>query len=231
VKSIDELRFRDDARVWLSAILADYNIPFGDQLAGAIEMAGAQLELARPGLLYVGQTGVVADTVANIRRGSVLIVLADADRVLTISMAPPPRGRTRQDIFDAAVRLAKSQRPGPWHPADAIAMLPHLLETYGGPPTEWCSRRIDPLRLTQIIGWLLAPIADDERRGLARRLTLAAQEHVCPAVVGWSVPVPTRDIAAPGRCWCCSDAMPRQPSTRSMADVTETMLSGRPAPS
>jgi hypothetical protein len=204
VKPINELRFRDDARIWLSAILADQKIPYGDQPAGAIEMAGAQPELVKPGLVYIGETSGAADTVAYIRRGSVLIVLADADRVLTISMAAPPRGRTRQDVFDAAVRLAKSQGPGPWHPADAVALLPQLLETYGGPPSEGNSRRIDPLTLTQIIGWLLAPTADGEPRDLARRLTLAAQwrwlgscyrgllgaetgviqEHVCPAMVG-----------------------------------------------
>jgi hypothetical protein len=184
VKPIGELRFRDDARIWLSASLADQQIPYRDRLTGAIEMAGAQLELAKPGLLYIGERGVVADTVAYIRRGSVLIVLADSERVLTISMAAPPRGRTRQDVFDAVVQQAKNQRPGPWHPAVAVALLPHLLETYGGPPSDRNSERIDPSTLTQIIGWLLAPIADGQRRDLARRLTLAAQEHVCPAMVG-----------------------------------------------
>jgi hypothetical protein len=78
--------FDTDAADRLMQLLAA--APQGHLLKRAASMAGEQLELMKPGVLFAGPKGVVGEIVANVEIGTFLIVLADDKRVATIGNMP-----------------------------------------------------------------------------------------------------------------------------------------------
>jgi hypothetical protein len=90
------MNYDDDAGDRLIALLAEKNVAFRANLVPAARNAGEQLELLKPMVLMPGgrRALLAGSSAVMVDPGTMLVVLADADRAMTMKLSQPPAGFT-----------------------------------------------------------------------------------------------------------------------------------------
>jgi hypothetical protein len=185
-KDIELMSYDDDAGDRLKLLLAARQLSFAPRLTRAAELAGQQLELLKPSVAMIGDRGeFIAGPVAAVRRGTILIVLANARRVFTIHITRPAEG-TLADIFDDLVdRILAEFAPDPWTPSNTVVAIKTTVEVHGAAPgRENPKGPVSPIITAQIVGTLFAATNQTERHDLAAQLEACVDNDVCPAMIG-----------------------------------------------
>jgi hypothetical protein len=98
-------------------------------------MAGEQLELMKPAVMAPTKRGFYAGSAAYADRGYVVIVVADATRVMTIRFLPPNCGTA--ELLQQMADYIKAAVPShSWGPASTALVAREALKQYGGKPGE-----------------------------------------------------------------------------------------------
>jgi hypothetical protein len=108
---------------------------FRDQLIDAARKAGEQLELWKPTALIPNQrTFLHASAIVPADPGTVLIVLADADRTLTMRLLQP-RGMSRREVINDLADIAQrhyGDERGWFGKGEIIPVIHAAVDTWGG---------------------------------------------------------------------------------------------------
>lgn len=158
-------------------------VAFADRLKPALALACRQLEGLCPAVMGATRRGVVATLATPLPRGTWLIVLANARKVLTFHMLAPPAGLTRLEVIDhyaTGVAEAWGQAPSP---SDVLTTIRLACDKHGGPPGK-PSPDVDQRVGLQILGLLFGAASPQERADLVNGVETVIAANVCPLHVG-----------------------------------------------
>jgi hypothetical protein len=175
-----------DAGDRIRSIMNKKGLPYGHPLHTAAIVAGRQLEWLKPLKLDKSNpAGIIAGVVANVRYGTVLIVLADMKRVVTIRVPPQQQRR------DAWFRLATLGRDWITKRKGILGerklqnigqqAMQRILNEHGGPPAQTAPELVSD-KAEWIIGMLCAGVPDLAKLVDATEQT--AERGVCPVLIG-----------------------------------------------
>jgi len=170
--------YEADANERIMAALREGGCAFADKLEPAARLAGAQLETLKP--VAAGATGngrIYAGPVAYARRGSIVVVLATQNKVLTCHLFDEP-GRTAaiERYMNRAEELPAESRQ-----ESTLSWMRGLVEEAGGAPGGETNLS-DPNELAALIGCLFA--GKEARERFYELDAIAAEGKVCPVAVG-----------------------------------------------
>lgn len=175
------LSYDDDAHDRLMGLMTERDIAFRGKLERSSKMAGQQLEFLKPAYLAPG--GYMG-SVAQVSRGTILVVLADPRRVFTVYIQRPPVTEPNLiEILDIAVSELMEIVPESSDPGYTLHVIKNVLETHGGKPGKKKSKSPDQQVILQILGLLFASMPTESRHQLLYELIKVSNE-VCPAMVG-----------------------------------------------
>jgi hypothetical protein len=177
--------FDADTRDRLWAALELKNISFRDLLKQSVDTAGAELELRKPGVVGNGRNGkLYAGPAVMSPLGTILIVLADKQKVFTMDLRPVA-GRAIGDGITEAVQYLRDNAPEDFKfPLDAIApVMDFALEEIGRLPGEEGAQLTEE-HAFRILGCLFAGMPDAVRSDLINGVEQLSASGVCPAMVG-----------------------------------------------
>jgi hypothetical protein len=182
------LDYQADAGDRIKALLADHPVPH-EQLRGAIAMAGEQLELLKPIRMQIPRSGQLeVAAVTNTLRGAILVVLADAAKVVTMHLGA--YAERQQEFGELARRMHADMREAGCKFTDGKAVdevlqtIRVLLRDHGAKPGKAAARAMPPQRGERALGILLASIPQAELAELLERLERLSDNGVCPAMIG-----------------------------------------------
>ena len=114
--------FNDDAGQRLMWQLRD--LPFRKQLQAAVKPAGRQLEYLKPSLMAMMAGGAVTGPVAEVTRCTIVIVLTNREKVVTIHIPDQPR---RTELLSTSLE---------WDPRQTPFAIDTFVAHWGGAPGE-----------------------------------------------------------------------------------------------
>jgi hypothetical protein len=165
---------------------------FRDNLAAAARKAGEQLEWWKPvALIPNPRTRLHAGSIVPVDPGTVLIVLADARRVLTIRLRPLPSHVARRAMIDDLADMSSNNYP--LDDGEIIAVIAAAVEEWGGQPGTQTGGMPDDAMLT-LFALLFSAIPADRRQSLFDVLEDMIDRGVCPAMVGLAGKATTRGL-------------------------------------
>jgi hypothetical protein len=161
---------------------------FRDQLIGAARKAGEQLELWKPlALIPNPKTFLHASAIVPADPGTVLIILADAKRTLTMRLLPPPPGISRREMINEAADIAQqhyAQDDGKsLGKGEIIYLISYAVDTWGGQPGTKTGGMPEDASMN-LLGLLFAAMPADKRESLLDLMEAIIDRGVCPAMVG-----------------------------------------------
>jgi hypothetical protein len=175
-----------DAGDRLIAMMTLRGLTYRDNLIGAARKAGEQLELWKP-MALIPKTFLHASAIVPADPGSVLIVLANADRTLTIRMLQPPPGFTRRQLINDLADMARRHYAQDGEIAvdkgSAIFVTDFAVDKWGGAPGTKTGGMPDNASMN-LLGLLFAAIQEDGRQSLLDLLEDVIARGLCPAMVG-----------------------------------------------
>jgi hypothetical protein len=159
------------------------------QLIGAARKAGEQLELWKPlALIPNPRTVFQAGAIVPADPGTVLIILADAKRTLTMRLLPPPPpGISRREMINEAADIAhqhyaqddgKSLGKG-----EIVYLIRYAVDTWGGQPGAKTGGMPEDASMN-LLGLLFAAMSADSRQSLLDLIETVIDRGFCPAMVG-----------------------------------------------
>jgi hypothetical protein len=190
--------FAEDAGARLTQLVARRTLE-PTRFAAAARLAGQHLESVKP--VVVGMTPgnmIFAGSAAAVAPGTILVVLADEQRVFSVYV------RALDDDWigdvDAAADHVQQRLPRPWEPIDTIKTIAMVLDEHGVP----LGARTKDLRqttLNNIVGSLFLGIDLELRRELCRMWRNAFARESAPR---WSdcLPAAGKRGSGSGR-WRC----------------------------
>jgi hypothetical protein len=181
-----ELSFDDDAGDRIACILAEKGVASRHCLDPAVRVAGHHIELLKP--MVMGWCGgrMYAGPVAAVRRGVILIVLANAKKVATIGVPDQPN---REQVVSAAVSyvLPLSQSAcgddRAQQPANALHTVNFTANKFGAAPGK-AMPALSSDAAFRILGFLFAPTGAAMSEQIWHDAIGIAAKGVCPALVG-----------------------------------------------
>lgn len=180
MKTFDELNYGDDARLWLTSLLRDRGAAVADNLAAAVDMAGGQLELLKRAVLDVPR---YAGPVAMVPRGTVLIILANAKKVVTLHWTAMPAGApTRQQQLDRFVTGARDEYKRDPTGIGALQTIDLTVRKFGAPVGKRAPRTFPPDGIMMVLGMLFGAMPD--RHDIVAAAESVANREICPVMVG-----------------------------------------------
>jgi hypothetical protein len=148
----------------------------------AARLAGEQLETMKPGMLAPTSGGkFYIGSVAYVDRGDVALVIADAERVMTIRFAPA-EDSTASLLQEMAERVKDFAYPHSWGPASTAVVAKDALQLYGAKPGERgpeCKQEISG----NIAAAMFASLTAERLRDLGSTADEWRRADVCPAFV------------------------------------------------
>jgi hypothetical protein len=192
-----------DAGDRIRSIMNRQGLPYGHPLHAAAVMAGQQLEWLKP--LALGKSDpacVTMGVVANVRYGTVLIVLADAVRVVTIRVPPQQQRREAWLRLAALGRDWIVKRKGILNERElqrfSQLAMQRILNEHGGPPAQTAPELVGD-KAEWIIGMLCAGFPDLDK--LVAATEWVAEQGVCPALIGLIGPASSGTAGKFSSCW------------------------------
>jgi hypothetical protein len=162
---------------------------FRDQLIDAARKAGEQLEWWKP-IVFIPhpnpRTRLHVGSIVPADPGTVLIVLANADRTLTLRLLPPPSKVARREMIDdvaAAAQQHYGEDRGWFDKGEIIPVMNAAVENWGGQPGTKTGEMPENAGMN-LIGLLFAAMSADKRESLLDLMEAVIDRGFCPAMVG-----------------------------------------------
>jgi hypothetical protein len=178
-----EHRFTDDESDRLKRLLDLQDVKCRPFVTTALATAARQLEIIKPFVLVAG--GYMGP-VAQIARGTFVIVLANNTRCLTLQVTRPFVG-TRLELVEELVDKLLGEWDGetPWSSLTTIQYIRLAIDKYGALPGKDRVRgAIDMSGTLKLIGALFAPYSPELRREIFSWLESLSDKDICPVLVG-----------------------------------------------
>jgi hypothetical protein len=158
-----------------------------DQLIDAARKAGEQLEIWKPmAFIPNPRTFLHAGAIVPADRGTVLIVLADAKRTLTMRLLQPPPGISRREMINDLAAIAQrhyGDERGWFGKEEIIPVIHAAVDTWGGQPGTKTGGMPEDASIN-LLGLLFAAMSADKRQSLLDLMETIAGGGFCPAMVG-----------------------------------------------
>lgn len=158
-------------------------VSFADNLKPALNLASRQLEFLCPAVMGMTDKGLVATRATTLPRGTWLIVLANARKVMTIYMTAPPDGVTRFEVLEHCVEAATEALGQPPSQRDVLATIGFAVDQNGGQPGKR-SPEVDQGVAARILGLLFGAVSFEDRAKLVKGVDALIAADVCPLHVG-----------------------------------------------
>jgi hypothetical protein len=146
----------------------------------AARLAGEQLELMKPAAVApTSERGIYIGPVAYVNRGYVALVIADAERVMTIRFAPKCTASLLQEMADHIKEFA---HPNSWGPASSAVVAKDALQRYGARPGKKgpeCNQEIS----ANVAAAMFAYCSAKQLRDIGSKADEFRRLDVCPAFV------------------------------------------------
>jgi hypothetical protein len=198
-----------DVADYLRQWLTHQDIAHRDNLEPAIKLAGAQLELYRPGIAIPGRHGLTAGLVAHVNGGigSIPLVFATASKVVTSTILKQPPGFDWHAWIDygagrAREAIAMQAQDGTASPKNMMSALEQMINSSGGLPGGKLADTSDEFGLS-LIRLALGALPDKDRWDILDMVARFVANDLCVALVGlfgkgseqgfcccWPIPVP-----------------------------------------
>lgn len=152
-----------------------------DKLKPALDLADRQLEGMCPALMGMSRKGFVGTLVAQVPRGTWLIVLANPRKVFTLYTQLPPPPNKLHELIDYCVEQAVEQIGHIPVPGELCYIMNLVINKHGGKPNT-TSPALEQAICMQILGLLFA--SQTERHDLFDAVEQTIAGNVCPLHVG-----------------------------------------------
>jgi hypothetical protein len=171
----------------LIAMMTLRGMTYRDRLIGAARKAGEQLELWKPvALIPNPKTFLHASAIVPADSGTVLIVLANAKRTLTIRLLQPPPDTSRREMINGLADMARRHYTQDGETFDEGSIVPVMdaaVDEWGGAAGTKTGGMPDNASMN-LFGLLFAAISPDKRGSLLDLLEDIIDRGLCPAMVG-----------------------------------------------
>ena len=131
------------------------DLPFHKQLEPAVKLAGRQFGYLKPSLMAMTAGGAVTGPVAEVTRGTIVIVLTNREKVVTIHIPDQPR---RTELLSTSLE---------WDPRQTPFAIDTFVAHWGGAPGE--RKPGIPLGCTRLmLATLLSRLGQNRARSFPR---------------------------------------------------------------
>ncbi|MBV8737635.1 MAG: hypothetical protein JO007_10325 [Alphaproteobacteria bacterium] len=173
--------YNADAGDRIMECLSAQGVEFAGQLANAADLAGQQLELLKPVVMGGGRPMYMGPAAA-VKRGTILVVLANERKVATSHLLPH---RYRTTVIHEFMRRAEEL---PVDDQERLALMKAFVEQHGSAP----GGDMSPFDNQQKPGAVIGALFSGECREIFEQLdTVAVEGKFCPVAVGLIGPVPS----------------------------------------
>jgi hypothetical protein len=174
-------KYDEDAGERLMRLLED--IHFRDNLAGAADLVGQQLELLKPSMLGFASDGTFrAGPVAKVHDGTILILIGNDSRLVTTHILASPDHRAYLEYIADGMRERVPDALDGQNPRDVVvSACNRLIQKYGGRPGKK-TKQVPSPEIDNTIGIMLAAL-DEKRAQVLDAVDVMTSNGVCPALV------------------------------------------------